>query len=193
MTSETAADIRDETHTPEVLSTRKVYDGRVWDVVSETFRYGDAEITRDYVAHTGAVAAVAVDDDDRVLMIQQYRHPIRARDWELPAGLLDVAGEELQTAVARELAEEADIEASEWTHLLSAHTTPGGSDEIIHLYLARGLRATETPFARDEEEADIRIAWVPLDDACDMILRGELHNGPLIMGILAAQRLLRRE
>ena len=85
--------LRDESFEPEVLGSTVVYRGYVWDVRSDRVAYGDGEIVREYVAHTGAGAVVALDDQDRVLLIQQYRHPIGHRDWEIPAGLLDIAGE----------------------------------------------------------------------------------------------------
>lgn len=155
-------------------------------------RYGDGVIRRQYVAHTGAVAVVALDEQERVLLIQQYRHPIRHRDWELPAGLLDVPGEEPMLAARRELAEEADIVAAHWEHLVSAWTTPGGNDEMIHVYLATGLSDAEA-HDRQDEEADIRVEWVPLSEAADGVLAGRLHNGILGIGVLAAERSLREQ
>lgn len=187
------AELRDEPFSPEVASSELVYPGRVWDVRSDTVRYGDGEIVRDYVDHTGAAAVVAVDDEGRVLLIQQYRHPIRHRNWEVPAGLLDVAGEAPVEAAKRELAEEADLRASRWEELVSIFTTPGGSNEVVHLFLARGLSPVGETFAREDEEADIRPEWVPLQDAVDAVLAGRLRNGILAVGVLAAAERLRRE
>jgi ADP-ribose pyrophosphatase len=102
-------------HDPaEVVSSERVFAGRVWDIRSDRFRFGGHELVRDYMDHTGAVAVLAVDEQERILLINQYRHPIRSRDWELPAGLLDVDGEDLQSAAVRELAEEVDLAADEW-------------------------------------------------------------------------------
>ena len=86
--------IRDEPFHPEVEQSELVYEGAVWDVRRDTVAYGDGSMVREYVDHTGAVAIYAEDAEGRVLVIQQYRHPIRKRDWELPAGLLDQEGEE---------------------------------------------------------------------------------------------------
>ena len=187
-------EIRDE---PEDLLTpitrEEVFAGRVWDVVSETFSYGGSTLTRDFVAHPGAAAVVALDEDERVILIQQYRHPIRTRDWELPAGLLDVVGEDPQAAAARELAEEVDLAAERLEHLVSTYTTPGGNDEIIHVYLARGLSPVKTDFVREGEESDMRRAWVPLAEAVDAIMSGRVRNGILVAGVLAADERLRRE
>ncbi|WP_454137371.1 NUDIX domain-containing protein [Microbacterium paulum] len=162
------------------------------EVRSDTFVYGDDEIVRQYVDHPGAAAVVAIDDRERVLLIQQYRHPIGHRDWEIPAGLLDIAGEPPVDAARRELAEEADLDAERIEPLLSVFTTPGGNDEVVHIFLARGLRPASATFAREAEEADIRVEWVPLDDAVEAVMSGRMRNGILVAGILAAAELLRR-
>ncbi len=190
---EPRVEFHDEPFEPEVLQSDLVFEGAVWDVRDDRVRYGDGEIRRQYVAHTGAVAIVAVDDDGRVLLIQQYRHPIRHRDWELPAGLLDVAGEEPLAAAKRELAEEADLVAANWEPLVSSWTTPGGNDEIIHVFLATGLSAADTAHPRVDEEADIRVAWMPLADAVDAVLSGRMRNGILGIGVMAATLRTRRE
>lgn len=183
--------LRDEPFEPEVLQSDLVYQGRVWDVRSDRVRYGAGEIVRQYVDHTGAVAIVALDDEGRVLLIQQYRHPIRHRDWELPAGLLDVEGEEPLTAARRELAEEADLVAAHWEPLVSSWTTPGGNDEIIHVFLATGVASSGAAHEREDEEADIRVEWVPLADAVSAVLEGRMRNGILAIGVLAASQRLR--
>jgi len=185
------AGLHDEAIEHEIVSSDLVYEGRVWDVRSDTVRYGDGEIVRQYVDHPGAAAIVAIDDDERVLLIQQYRHPIRHRDWEVPAGLLDVAGESPLESAIRELAEEADLEASSWEPLVSIFTTPGGNDEIVHLFLAQGLSPHAEAHARQDEEADIRIEWVPLADVVAAVLAGRLRNGILAVGVLAAAERLR--
>ncbi|WAA64858.1 NUDIX domain-containing protein [Microbacterium oxydans] len=189
--TDSSRDLRDEPFEPEVLDSDLVYEGRVWDVRSDRVRYGDGEIVRQYVAHTGAVAILALDDEGRVLLIQQYRHPIRHRDWELPAGLLDVEGEEPLEAARRELAEEADLVAAHWEPLVSSWTTPGGNDEIIHIFLATGVSPAPSAHDREDEEADIRVEWVPLADAVDAVLDGRMHNGILTIGVLAAAQRLR--
>lgn len=189
--TESPQDLRDEPFEPEVLHSDLVYRGRVWDVRSDRVRYGDGEIVRQYVDHTGAVAIVALDDEGRVLLIQQYRHPIRHRDWELPAGLLDVEGEEPLAAARRELAEEADLVAERWEPLVSSWTTPGGNDEIIHVFLATGVSSADAAHDREDEEADIRVAWVPLSDAVSAVLQGRMRNGILAIGVLAASQRLR--
>jgi 8-oxo-dGTP pyrophosphatase MutT (NUDIX family) len=187
-----ATALQDEPVHPEVLESDLVYAGSVWDVRSDTVRYGGGQIVRQYVDHPGAAAIVAVDAQDRVLLIQQYRHPIRHRDWEIPAGLLDVAGESPLETAKRELVEEADLTAADWEPLVSIFTTPGGNDEIVHLFLARGLTPVGTAHAREAEEADIRVEWIPLQDAVTGVLKGRLRNGILAVGLLAAAERLRR-
>lgn len=184
--------LRDERVRPDIVSSDLVYEGRVWDVRSDTVRYDGHDIVRQYVHHPGASAIVALDDDDRVLLIQQYRHPIRHRDWEIPAGLLDVEGEPPLATAQRELAEEADLDAARWEPLLSIFTSPGGNDEVVHVFLARGLSPRGVAHPREDEEADIRIEWMPLAGAVDAVLDGRMRNAILAAGVLAAAEKLRR-
>ena len=178
--------LHDDVFSPEITASETTFAGRIWDIKRESFRYRDGELTREFMAHPGAAAVVALDAEGRVLLIQQYRHPIRHRDWELPAGLLDVPGEDPLEAARRELAEEADLEADHWEPLLSTFPTPGGSDEVIHVFLATGLRPAADAFEREGEEADLRLEWVPLSDAADAVLAGRMRNGILVAGVLAA-------
>lgn len=188
MTDEqTTTQLNDQPFRPEVVSSETAFHGKIWDVRRDVFRYNGDEITREYVDHTGAVAVLALDDDGRVLLIRQYRHPVRHRDWEIPAGLLDQHGERPLLAAQRELSEEADLEAEQWNVLADVFTSPGGNDEAIRIYLARGIRSTGSAFAREAEEADIEVRWVPLDEAVDAVLQRRVHNAPLIIALLAAR------
>jgi 8-oxo-dGTP pyrophosphatase MutT (NUDIX family) len=189
----TGSPLADEPVSLAVGDSDLVYEGKVWDVRSDTFEYNGEQIVRQYVDHPGAAAVVAIDDDGRALLIQQYRHPIRLRDWEVPAGLLDVAGETPLETARRELAEEADLVAESWEPLLSIFTTPGGNDEVVHLFLARGLSPAGEVHAREDEEADIRLEWVPLADVVAGIFAGRLRNGIMTVGVLAAAERLRAE
>jgi 8-oxo-dGTP pyrophosphatase MutT (NUDIX family) len=176
----------DEPLSPPVISTELDFAGRVWDVRRDVFDYNGHEITRDYVDHPGAVAVLVLDDDDRALLIQQYRHPIRSRDWEIPAGLLDIENEDPLVAAQRELAEEVDLVASDWSELVTFYSSPGGSNELIRVFLARGISATPRAFDRHEEEADILIRWAPLEDIRAGVLDGRLRNSILAIAVLAA-------
>ncbi|MEF3405146.1 NUDIX hydrolase [Agromyces sp. CCNWLW203] len=178
--------LADERVDVPVVSSERVFDGRVWDIRRDAFEFGGETIVREYMDHSGAVGVLAIDDDDNVLLIKQYRHPVRMRDWEIPAGLLDVDGEPPLAAAKRELAEEADLEASDWAVLSDIATSPGGSDELIRVYLARGLSVTAEAFAREGEEADMETRWVPLDECVDAVLERRIHNAPLAVAVLAA-------
>lgn len=177
------ADVRD----PALLLRREtVFEGRVWNVRRDTVGFGDGRLVREYVQHTGAVGVLALDDDDRVLLINQYRQPIGERDWELPAGLLDVPGEDPLLAAQRELAEEADLVAAHWSPLVEFHPSPGGSDELIRVYSARNLTPAPHRHERTDEEAQIVVRWVPRREVLAAALDGRLRNGPLLIALLAA-------
>lgn len=176
--------IRDEEFPVEIVSRSTPFEGAIWNVNSDTFRYGDGEITRQYVDHTSAVAILAVDDAERMLLIQQYRHPIGMRDWEIPAGLLDQGSEAAFVGAQRELAEEADLEADEWQVLADYFTSPGGSNEGIRIYLARGIRSSGEPFEREAEEADIHVEWAPWNEAVQAVLEGRIHNSTTIVAVM---------
>ena len=182
-----AADaLRDEPFHPEVISETLAYRGRVWDVANETFAFGDGTITRQVIRHPGAVAVLAVDDEGRVLLIRQYRHPVRSREWEIPAGLLDVAGEDPLRAAQRELAEEVDLDARHWQVLADYRTSPGGSTEELRIYRASGVSVRAEAFARTEEEAEIVVRRVPLAEVVEAALAGRLGNSILLVAALAA-------
>lgn len=179
--------LTDEPLEPELHESRLAYEGRVWDVREERFAYGGGELTRHYVDHPGAVAVLALDEADRVLLIQQYRHPVRRREWELPAGLLDAPDESPLAAARRELAEEVDLAAEEWALLADFVTSPGGSNEAVRIYLARGLRSTGRAFERSGEEADIVPRWVPLEEAVEAVRASRLGNAIAVVGVLSAE------
>lgn len=174
----------------EVTSSGVVYHGRVWDVVTESVHLGaGGQVTRDFVRHTGAVAVVALrgaPGAEEVLLIQQYRHPVGTFDWEAPAGLLDQPGEDPRAAAARELREEADLDAQTWHVLLDLFTSPGALSENLRVFLARDVHsAVAEGFVREGEEVGMPTGWVPLDDAVDAILAGRIHNGITSAALLA--------
>jgi len=178
-----------------VLARHERFRGRMFEVFTDDVELPDgAVVRRDYVVHVGAVGVVALDEQDRVVLVQQYRHPVTARLWELPAGLIDVAGEPLAQAAARELAEEADLRAADWRLLTDVYTSPGCTNEVIRLFLARDL--TPVPdaarYVRHEEEAGLVVRWVDLDEAVSMGLRGEISNAACLVGVLAAAALRAR-
>jgi ADP-ribose pyrophosphatase len=147
-----------------------------------------AEFVRDVVIHPGAVGVVALDDDERVLLVSQYRHPVGHRLFEVPAGLLDVPGEPYHLAAARELYEEGHVRADEWRVLVDLFTSPGMTTESTRIFLARGLTAVADVdrHVGVHEEADMPVSWAPLPDVVDAVLAGRLHSPILVSGVLAA-------
>ncbi|MGH3645870.1 MAG: NUDIX domain-containing protein [Micromonosporaceae bacterium] len=176
------------TATYQVLGSTERFSGRVFDVVTDTVTMpGGGTADRDYVRHVGAVGVVALDDADRVVLVRQYRHPVRQQLWELPAGLIDVPGEDPLPAAQRELLEEAELTADRWDLLVDLHTTPGCSDEAIRIYLAREVAPVPEPeHVRTDEEAELVVAWFDLEEAIGMVFAGEITNGPCVAGLLAA-------
>jgi len=185
--------LKDDPADLTITRSEVAFDGKIWDVRRETFELGDHEITREFIAHTGAVAVLALDDEGRVCLIRQYRHPVRSREWELPAGLLDIEGESPLIAAQRELAEEVDLVAADWAVLADFQVSPGGSNEALRIYLARGLSAADEVFARTEEEAELEKTWVDLDEVVDAVLARDVQNSILVIGVLAAQAARGRE
>ena len=185
-----AEQVSDAPSPRRLLSTEKVYEGRIWDVVSDSFQLSETgeALTRDYIDHPGAVAVLPMNAAGEVLLIRQYRHPVGMDLWEIPAGLLDVEGEDFVVGAARELAEEADLAAAKWNVLADFFNSPGSSSEAIRIYLARDL--TEVPHhdrhERTDEEAEIEFHWIALDEAVAAVLGGRLHNPSAVVGILAA-------
>ena len=169
---------------------RSVAKGRIVTVRVDTVELPDGQlIDREVVEHPGAVAVLALDDAERVLMIRQYRHPAGAMLWEIPAGLRDVAGEPLADTARRELLEEAGYRAATWHVLADYLSSPGITTERLRVFLARDLTLVppaEREYVPEHEEAYLTLAWVPLADAVRGILAGELHNGVAAVGILSA-------
>ncbi len=175
----------------ETRSRQPRYEGPIFTVFTDEVTMSDGGTAhRDVVQNKGAVGVVALDDVGRVVLIKQYRHAVSQRLWELPAGLRDVSGEDLVRTAARELAEEADLEAGRYHLLVDLHTSPGFADETIRLFLARELTPVpaESRYQRTDEEADLEIRWIDLDEAVAMIFRGEITNAAAVGGLLAAAR-----
>jgi ADP-ribose pyrophosphatase len=178
-------------HDYVVVSSVERFANPVFRLISdEVVMPGGGVVTRDYLRHVGVVAVVALNDRGEVLLIEQYRHPVGRRMWELPAGLTDVPGEALVEAARRELAEEADLRAERWHALIDLHTTPGCSDEAMRVFLA--LELSPVPdgerHQRTDEEAELVYRWVDLDEAVGEALSGKITNGPCVAGLLAAAR-----
>ena len=182
----------EDRHTPHtVTESTTAWSGRIVDMVEDhvVVVEGQEPVVRQYTRHPGAVAVVAMRGEEgaeEILLLRQYRHPVNASLWEIPAGLLDIPGEDSRVAAERELAEEADLKAARWDVLVDFFTSPGGSTEPLRVFLARDLETTETSFEREDEEATMEYAWVSLSDALDWVLAGRLHNPSTVIGILSA-------
>lgn len=192
----TASDLRDVQGGADVAARRTVFSGRVWSVDTDTVTLSDGQVVeRDVLRHPGAVAVMALDEAERLVLVRQYRHPLGARLWEAPAGLRDTPGELLQQAAERELAEETGLAAARWEPLLDLALSPGGSDERIAVFLARDLRTVErdTSFVATGEESTMVVGRFALDDVVDAVIDGRVGNATLVAGALVVHSLLRRE
>jgi len=176
-------------HAFEVLDSESVFDGHVISLRRDTVAMpGGGDSVREVVHHPGAVAVVALDADDRIVLVRQYRHPVGRHLWELPAGLRDADGEPPLETAKRELAEETQLAAARWSLLVSVLNSPGFSDELVQIYLAEDLSDVERPegFLVEHEEADMTLERVPLADAVQRVFDGDIRNSSAVAGLLAA-------
>lgn len=174
-----------------LVGSREIYRGRVMALRADQVEMpGGRVATREIVAHPGAVAVAAVDDRGRLAVIEQYRHAVRRRLHELPAGLLDVAGEDPARTAARELAEEAGLAATEWSVLLDLLPSPGFTDESVRVYLARGLSEVGRPDLGDDEEAELRVGWLAVEEAVRAVFDGGIVNAVSVSAVLAVHAVL---
>ena len=176
-------------HEYRVLGTESVYEGRVIRLVKDTVAMpGGGDSVREVVRHPGAVAVVALDDEGRVVLLRQYRHPVGRYLWELPAGLRDEDGEPPLATAKRELAEEVELSAARWSLLTTHFSSPGFCDEMVLVYLAEDLSPAGRPdgFTVEHEELDMTIERVPLADAVQRVFDGDVRNAAAVVGLLAA-------
>ncbi|SOD87609.1 NUDIX hydrolase [Streptomyces sp. Ag109_G2-15] len=179
--------IKDTPEEWEIRATETPFRGNKTSVRTDDVVMPDGSVVRrDYQVHPGSVAVLALDEEDRVLLIRQYRHPVRQKLWEIPAGLLDVPGENPLHAAQRELYEEAHVKAENWRVLTDVYTTPGGCDEAVRIFLARDLSEAEGErFETEHEETDMEYARVPVDELVRLVLAGDVHNNCLVVGVLS--------
>jgi ADP-ribose pyrophosphatase len=171
----------------DVVGSEAKYDGSLIGVRVDDVRMADGSVVpREVVTHPGAVAIVALDDEGRIVLVNQFRPAVRAHLDELPAGLLDVHGESALSAAKRELAEEAGLVAEDWDVLLDLHSSPGISTEAIRIYLARGLSAATDEFEPEHEELTMSVFRESLAEAVRRALSGGITNAAAVAGILAA-------
>jgi ADP-ribose pyrophosphatase len=186
-----AGDLTDPVEAWPVHGVERIWDGKApfsvrRDTISAPDR-PDETFGRLVLEHPGAVVILAVDDRERAFVLHQYRHPIGRRMLELPAGLLDVPGEDPVLAARRELQEEALLLADTWEHLLTTYPSPGLSSERIEIYLATGLSPAPDrgDFVPHHEEADMTSSWIPVAELVEAFLGREVTNGPTGHAVLA--------
>ena len=167
------------------LNLEQAFIGKIWNVVRKTFKFQDEVLVREFIAHRGAVAVLALNEEDEVLLIKQYRAPVNEYLYEMPAGLRDHDGEDDLVAAKRELAEETDYQATDWSHLHSFYTTPGSSSEVIEIFLARGLTKTEVEFERTAEEKGMVPIWVPFEKVLEAVISSKLKSPTLVVAVLS--------
>lgn len=177
---------RDERVDFEVTSSEIAFKGKIWDIKRESFEYNGGLLTREFVAHPGAVAVLALDELERVLLIRQYRHPVRSYLWEIPAGLTDIPGESRLAAAKRELMEETGYVAKQWTKLTDFMTTPGGNDEVISIFLAEELEHLGHDLELEGEEVDMVRQWFPLAEVLESVLNAQMQSPSAVVAIMAA-------
>lgn len=179
--------ISDSAAPREIRGSVRAFTGRVWSVRTDVISFDGEVAVRDVIEHPGAVGVLVLDERDRVLLIQQYRHAVGRLLWEAPAGLLDVAGESALECARRELVEEAGLTADEWHVLIDFWNSPGGSTEAFRCFLARRVSPVvggRPPGSAEERELPQR--WLPLDEVVAGVLAGRFGNPTLVMGSLAA-------
>ncbi|WP_255443584.1 NUDIX domain-containing protein [Tessaracoccus sp. MC1679] len=181
----------DEPMSWPVRSRTVLGEGRVSAFVDEQVTTPSGEVMdRQYLTHPGAVAVVAWrQDSDDIAVLRQYRHPVRMELVEIPAGLLDLDGEEWVVAAQRELAEEAELQASRWDVLVDMCTTPGACEESLRIFLARDLAPAERPvgFVLEGEEAHMTWEWVPRAELVAAVMGGRCQSPTLVAGVLALE------
>lgn len=171
----------------QILKRDPIYQGRVIDVALETVELPNGgQVELEIVRHPGGAAAVALDEQERVCLLRQFRHASQGWLWELPAGRIDPGESPFETA-RRELAEEAGLGAADWIDLGPMHSSPGIFTEVIHLWLARGL--SSLPSQHEHGEV-IEVHWLPLAQALDWCSDGTITDGKTLIGLYRTGALL---
>ncbi|MEJ5996647.1 NUDIX hydrolase [Corynebacterium sp. H130] len=178
-------------HNFEVVSSELLLDSPIIAVRRDgVVMPGGGVANREIVEHFGAVAILAFDGE-KIPMVRQYRHCVKQRLWELPAGILDVADEDPLECARRELQEETGLAAQNWSLIVDLVSSPGFCEESIRVFLATELSEIEQPEPEDEE-ADMQLEWFTVDEAVNMVLRGEIVNGIAIAAIMTGARLIEK-
>jgi ADP-ribose pyrophosphatase len=168
------------------IETKEIFTGRIIKVRVDTVSLpGGGQSTREVVEHAGAVGVVAMDNDNNIILVRQYRKPVERVLLEIPAGTMEKDEDPLVCA-QRELKEETGFTAEHWEKILCYFSAPGFTDEHLHLYLASGLTSGEIELDEDEFVETVRL---PLPEAYQMIFEGHIADGKSIIGIQHAMGL----
>lgn len=179
----------------EVQDSRVTHQGVMSRLRVDRILMPDGHVAeREVVEHADAVAVVPVDDDGKVVLLRQYRHPVGDSILEIPAGKLDGDGEGHEAAARRELLEETGVEAARLVPLVAFHNSAGWTTESTTIYLGTGLRPARKPddFVAKAEEADMEIVRLPLDQAVTLAEGGQVPDAKTLVGLLLASRTLAR-
>lgn len=175
----------------KTISTEHIFEGQIIKVRKDTVRLPNGGTsTREIVEHPGGVAVVALDKENNVYVVRQYRHPFEAIIMEIPAGKLDHHGEDPFDCCVRELKEETGLSAAKFDYLGAFMLSPGFCREYIHIYLARELTSGDACLDPDEF---LEVEKIPLAQLTDMVMNNEIEDAKTVMGILKTNELLRRE
>lgn len=171
-----------------VTGKESIYPGKIIHVQKWTVTLPDGtEAMREIVQHNGASAIVAVDDENRVVLVRQHRVAVDRVTWEIPAGKFDHPGEDPLACARRELEEETGMSADNWTELVAMDSTPGFCTECIHIFLATGLHEGNS---HPDDDEFVDVAMMPLTDAVAKVMRGEFRDSKTALALLMADKKL---
>ena len=170
------------------VSRERIFDGVIIHVDHAQYRLPNGKpALREIAVHPGASAVVVVDAAGMVTLVRQFRAPLNRVTLEIPAGKLDGPDEDRLDAARRELSEETGLLAARWTHLTDMATTPGFCSEVISIYLAEDLSQGET---HPDEDEFLNIVRLPLAEACERVMKGEIQDSKTVCGLLMAEKTL---
>ena len=175
---------------PEITDSKTTYEGKLITIrVDKLSRDGGKQFVREIAEVSDSVAISAIDQQQRILLIRQYRHPMKRPVWEIPAGRIDNLEEDPKDTALRELREEADVLAEKIQLMTVFGNSVGWTTERTYVYIAHDLKGT-TEYERHNEEIDIEKIWIPIEEAQNMVADGSIDDSKTIIGILLAGKFI---